>query len=736
MLPGKNNDMHFNGPIQRWDEAIPLGNGKFGALIWGNGNFLRLSLDSGELWETTPYSLTLRDDFNYENLVRLKEEKRWDDIIALYEQLYSCPHPTKLSAGKIIMEFGEECTGMDSVLSLDDAEADIRLSYEKAGKIHIKSYLHKGNKAGFLLMDRMPADFSWRVECPGYTFGDEKISPETYLEGREDDVACFTFKTPERIDEKDVKGFKLTISDDVHYSILVYHKTTPEGELFVWNVEVSADEKETELRYILEKLSAIASAGYAGNRKSHVDLWHAFWNKSALRISEKMFENNWYITQYLLGACSEKGYKPMPLQGLWTADDDTIPPWKGDYHHDLNTEMSYYCYLKANHLEEGECFLDYLWDLVPVGQAYAKRFYHTDGMCLPAVMSVDGQPLGGWAPYSYSPIMQVWLCHMFVKYYTYTKDEDFLKNRVYPYLKETAKCITALLREGDDGMLYMPISSSPEIHDNLPESFLEPNSNFDLSLLRFLFSALTGFSVTVCPDDTEKWSNIFDRLPELAVNDEGVLRLAPNEDLNESHRHFSHLMSLYPLRQIGYDTERNKRIIDACVFDLERLGSGMWVGYSFPWMSQIYILQGNGEGAATQLEIFFRYFCSSNGFHLNGDYKNGGFCTWHYRPFTLEANMLAADAIQEMLLYSENDEIRIFPAVPERFGDVEFTDFRGPSGVLISAEKKGGKEVLKTIKASKPCTVTVRDYDGPTPDLSGLSYRIEKKGNDLKILFS
>ena len=126
----------------------------------------------------------------------------------------------------------------------------------------------------------------------------------------------------------------------------------------------------------------------------------------------------------------------MPLQGVWTADDGALPPWKGDYHNDLNTQLSYTHFYKANHLEEGACFVDFLWNSMDAARAFAKKFYGTEGICLPGVMSIDGKALGGWPMYSLSPTQQIWLCQSFEEYYRYTGDLEFLKKRPGYILKK------------------------------------------------------------------------------------------------------------------------------------------------------------------------------------------------------------------------------------------------------------------------------------------------------------
>ena len=163
-------------------------------------------------------------------------------------------------------------------------------------------------------------------------------------------------------------------------------------------------------------------------------------------------------------------------------------------------------------------------------------------------------------------------------------------------------------------------------------------------------------------------------------------RISPDESLKESHRHLSNAMAICPLKLLTYP--KDKAVIDATVLDYEKWGSGMWVGFSFAWMSHLYSIQKNGEGAFEQLRIFWESFCSPNGFHLNGDYKKRGYSTFHYRPFTLESNMYAADALQEMLLQTGEDGMELFPAIPESWKEKEisFHNLRAERGILVSAK--------------------------------------------------
>jgi alpha-L-fucosidase 2 len=169
-------------------------------------------------------------------------------------------------------------------------------------------------------------------------------------------------------------------------------------------------------------------------------------------------------------------------------------------------------------------------------------------------------------------------------------------------------------------------------------------------------------------------------------------------------------------------------MINATVSQHEKLGTGLWVGFSFPWMANLYAIQGNGEGAAYQLKIFMDCFCSKNWFNLNGDYKKRGVSQLHYRPFTLEGNMAAADALQEMLLDSVGGVVRVFRAVPGDWkkGRSSFSGFRAENGVIVSAELTNGNVSYILLQSEKPGIVLVENR------FSSRKIKIEIDGNEIR----
>ena len=149
-------------------------------------------------------------------------------------------------------------------------------------------------------------------------------------------------------------------------------------------------------------------AGYAAMHAEHAAWWREFWAESSVFVPEPHILRHYYLVRYFYGAASRRGAPPMPLQGVWTADSGGLPPWKGDYHNDLNTQMTYMGYQAAGHFDEGACYLDFLWDRLPRFRRFAREFYGTDGAAAPGVMTLAGEPLAGWVQYSLSPTMSAW----------------------------------------------------------------------------------------------------------------------------------------------------------------------------------------------------------------------------------------------------------------------------------------------------------------------------------------
>jgi alpha-L-fucosidase 2 len=188
--------------------------------------------------------------------------------------------------------------------------------------------------------------------------------------------------------------------------------------------------------------------------------------------------------------------------------------------------------------------------------------------------------------------------------------------------------------------------------------------------------------------------------PPLDTNHTG-LTIAPNQNLEESHRHHAHLMAIYPLGLLNAANPADKTIMDKSLRWMEQKGTREWVGFSFSWAANLYARAREGDSAARMLKIFANNFVSTNSFHLNGDQRGGQFSNFTYRPFTLEGNFAFAQGLHEMLIQSSNGYIEIFPAIPADWKKLSFTTLRTEGAFLVSASMENGrtKEVVITSAA-------------------------------------
>lgn len=682
--------LHFDSTITAWDEALPLGNGDIGCLVWNGSDCLRFSLDKGGIWDCSnpPES---QKNFTYADMMDSVKRNKQGKIYKKYDACYHKPTPTKLPAGKLILDLGVR-ENIVSHLDFMSAQADLQ-----AGAVHVKSFVHAVENYG--LIETNTTDVTLTVDNPKYG---KKRKPLFQH------ISSGTVQTLKNLHYPNAEFFKgeengvqyqyfVQPTNDRFYGIVTAKQEQDGKTLIAYTVGVGKN-RDFVARCKKNVCSALQT-GYENALLSHKAWWAQYWEKSQITLPDKLLEKQWYLNNYLLGACSRKGFFPMPLQGVWTADNGALPPWKGDYHHDLNTQMSYTSYLKANRLEQGECFIDYLLDLTDAGRRFAKNFYNAEGLCLPSVMDIEGHALGGWCQYSLSPVNQLWLCQIMARYCYFTKDSAYTE-KVYAYMQEVGKFLLCMLTE-KDGVYKLPLSTSPEIHDNTKKAWLTPNSNYDLALMRnFAEDMIRMGRIQGDTETAAAWEKHLQKFEPLAVNEKGVLMLSPDESPYCSHRHHSHCMSIYPLKTLEYTTPENRRIIDSTIKDLEEHGISEWVGYSVGWMAQLYITQGNGEKACEMLRNFFTYNCTDNGFHINGDFKKKTDFHMKYRLFTLEGNFIATDAVQNMLLYSEWGKIRLFPAIPETWKDTEFENFRAYGGLLISSKMQAGKIAYLKITAT------------------------------------
>jgi alpha-L-fucosidase 2 len=703
--PNSAHNLVFDSMATRWDEGIPLGNGWLGALLWKKENKIRLSLDRVDLWDDRP--MPEIDKLTFKWVVEKVKLNQYDSVQKRGDEPYEkYAAPTKIPGAA--MEFN--CTSFGKVISneLDIATGLSVIKFENG--VVLNNYVHAVKQTGYFGFENLPeANIIPELLVPAYNSGKPgAMGNSTEGQGLE------------RLGYKKGTITKTATSIRYHqptwnghyYEVLVqWKKFSAHHIIGQWTISNNAPA-------VLPVLNTLSKepTGWA----SHTAWWKDYWGRSSIAIPDASLEKQYYLEMYKFGCVARSNTPPISLQAIWTADNGNLPPWKGDYHHDLNTQLSYWPGYTGNHLDLTASYTNWLWKIKEVNRKWTKHYFGVNGLNVPGVTTISGKEMGGWIQYSMSPTTAAWVTQHFYWQWKYSMDERFLLEKARPYFDEVGKYLEGLAGirfQGDssqllidsfpaypdsavsviqdyvsgdiDSRLILSLSSSPEYHDNSINAWFKETTNYDRALLNGFFDNkrhIVSFS-----NKKSYWSDIpvHGMFNPFDTNETG-LTIAPGQNLDESHRHHAHLMAIYPLGLLSPDEADQKDIINKSLRWLETMGTRNWCGYSFTWAASIYARAKQGDNAAKMLKIFASNFCSPNSFHLNGDQKGGQYSSFTYRPFTLEGNFAFAQGLHEMLIQSYNGHIEVFPAVPDAWKNVSFQHLRTEGAFLVSAKREGG----------------------------------------------
>lgn len=663
-----------------WDQGLPLGNGMQGALIWQKGNAVRFALDRADLWDERPIKNFDRAEFSFDWVKRQWLGNNYKKVQELFDEPYEKEAgPTRIPGAAFEM-IAPANWGETSSASVNMFKALAAVQYTSG--VRIQSFMSSTIPYGFFRIQNAKTAPMFRLAPPEYgaNVPGNELSRLGYRQGTVDSVPNgYTYL------QEGYNGFKYRVT-------VIFQKMkggTIEG---IWNITSGTVSTKGIEKPDLVSLNAYLGQGFDYYLTQHVKWWDYFWSKSDIRVPNPKLQRHWYLAQYFLGSASRAGGPPISLQSVWTADNGKLPPWKGDFHHDLNTQMSYWPAYASNHLEEAMVFPDYLDARKEVFKSYTKKYFGRDGLNVPGVTTLAGNPIGGWIQYALSPTTSAWLAQNYYWQWKYSNDGEFLRLRAYPWVKETALFLEKLMEKDGNGNLKLPMSSSPEINDNAPTAWFKETTNYDLSLIQFTWKTAAEMAGALGKSaEQEHWAALYKSLPELSLAPGMELNIAPGMPYSASHRHFSHLMAIYPLGLINWDqNDTSRQVIRRSLQALDSPGTKQWNGYSFAWQAALRARARDGNGAEKSLQVFTEAFCGANGFHLNGD-ATGKYSSSTGRPFTLEGNFGFAAGLQEMLLQSHTDTVVVMPAVPPGWQDVSFKGLRTQGGFLITANREGGK---------------------------------------------
>ena len=692
-------DLVFPELAGTWDEAIPLGNATLGELVWQWDSHLRLSLDRTDIWD-------LRDSYDYSDprfsYAWVKEQISKGDndaVMGLMQEFRKVPAPTKLPCAAI--EFPLESLGTTQEVRLLVNDALCRVSWDSGTAL--ETFVDaSANEGWFRFTDLPDGDFRPELIVPSYSPDVPVTSSGTPSGPLAEDLRILGYEQGKVTEDGDAIRYHQTGHDGFYYDVEVRWERSGSTLTGVWSVSssLSADDAASNVGDAFGK-------GIEKAYRQHHAYWDAYWDASSVKVPDPVLQKQYDLEMYKFGSVSRSNSYPISLQAVWTADDGNIPPWQGDFHNDLNTQLSYWPTYIGNHLDEGLSYLNTMWNQRETYRTYTKTFFGTDGITIPGTASLTGMPLPSWPQYGLSPTVGAWMAQHFYLHWKYSADQEFLQQRAYPFMREIAVAlegITELQAQPDGSTIRtLAFSTPPEVHEDSLDAWFRTITNHDLSLIRFTFGAVVEMAQALGDDqDAAHWSGLLAQMPEFDLDEDGALSYAKGTPYAFSHRHLSNAMAIMPLGLINMsDGEASQHIIRTTLDKFDKNGSDWWVGFSFTWLANLKARAWDGDGAAEALRTFADCFCLPNSFNANGDQTKSGISNFTYRPFTLEANFSFASGLQEMLLQSNTGTVRVFPALPSDWKDVSFSSLRAVGAFLVSAEMKDGAVTKVKVHSEK-----------------------------------
>ena len=422
-------------------------------------------------------------------------------------------------------------------------------------------------------------------------------------------------------------------------------------------------------------------------------------------LEELLFQ----YARYMMISSSRPGCLPANLQGLWNRSNS--PPWRSDYHTDVNIEMNYWFVDPANLSECFEPLAEWLYSIREVRRDETRETFGTRGWISHAENGVFGGSTWKWSKGD-----AAWVAQNLWDHYAFTRDEEYLRTRAYPLMKDLCEFWEDHLKALPDGTLVSPNGFSPE---HGPE---EDGVSFDQQLVWDLFTNYIEASESLGVDEPfrKKVASMRERLLGPQIGRWGQLQewMVDRDDPKDQHRHLSHMIAVHPGRQISPLT--TLVLAEAAKVSMNARGDAS-TGWSRAWKIAIWARLHDGNRTYSILQGMLQSMIHDNLFNT-------------HPPFQIDGNFGYAAGVCEMLVQSHMGLIDLLPALPDAWPTGRVRGIRGRGGVEIDLAWKEGRATAAVLKATVAGRYTVRapegqQIDGPdTLELkAGESYEVRFK---------